>query len=336
MFDHAIGNKKMLNMLVLEVLKDYSDESHALTQQDILRKLKEDYGMECDRRSVKNNVEYLLDFGFDIDMGKDGYRLMSRDFDNVELQLLINSVVFSKSLSKTQAKALIGKLSRLGNCYFSPRVLHVSNFTDLQHTDNKQVMINLDIIDEAIEQKKKIRFIYNTYNTEFKMMKKRLEPFIFNPYQIVISNGRYYLVGNYDKYNTISHYRIDKMTDMEMLPEQAKDLASVDGMENGLNLPKHMAEHIYMFSGNTISVLLETKQSTMDELIDWFGRDFQVVKVDKDTGTMQVRIRCNENAMEYWALQYGLKVTILEPLALREKVKKDIAAMMDKYQEKES
>ena len=34
---YGTGNKKMLNMLILEILKKYSDENHALTQQEIIK-----------------------------------------------------------------------------------------------------------------------------------------------------------------------------------------------------------------------------------------------------------------------------------------------------------
>ena len=56
---YATGNKKMLNMLVLEILREYSDQEHRLKQQEIVRLLKSNYDMDCDRRSVKNNVMYL-------------------------------------------------------------------------------------------------------------------------------------------------------------------------------------------------------------------------------------------------------------------------------------
>ena len=63
---YATGNKKMLNMLILEILRVYSDEHHSLTQQEIIRLLDKNYGMECDRRSVKNNVLFLKELGYDI------------------------------------------------------------------------------------------------------------------------------------------------------------------------------------------------------------------------------------------------------------------------------
>ena len=99
------NNKKVLIILILEALRKYSDAEHPLTQQAILKKLKE-YGMDCDRRSVKSNVQYLKDMGYDISMD-DGYRLLSREFDDAELRILIDSVLFSKSISRKQAKEMV-------------------------------------------------------------------------------------------------------------------------------------------------------------------------------------------------------------------------------------
>ena len=62
---YATGNKKMLNMLILEILRKYSDQDHSLTQQDIIKLLDKNYGMECDRRSVKSNVLSLKDMGYE-------------------------------------------------------------------------------------------------------------------------------------------------------------------------------------------------------------------------------------------------------------------------------
>ena len=91
---YATANKKMLNMLILDILKEYSDGEHRLSQQEIIRILNREYGMACDRRSVKNNVEYLKELGYDISMEK-GYYLAEREFEDSELRLLIDAVLFS-------------------------------------------------------------------------------------------------------------------------------------------------------------------------------------------------------------------------------------------------
>ena len=64
---YACGGKKMLNMMILEILRKHSDEQHRLTQKEIIRHLKSIYGITCDRRSVRSNVEALQEMGYDIE-----------------------------------------------------------------------------------------------------------------------------------------------------------------------------------------------------------------------------------------------------------------------------
>ena len=326
---YATGNKKMLNMLILEILKEYSDQEHRLTQQEIIRLLKSNYDMDCDRRSVKNNVMCLKELGYEISM-EDGYYLLEREFDDAELRMLIDSVLFSKNLTQKQAKTLIEKLKGMGNRYFSAKVNHVSNLPELHHGDNKQLMYVLDTINEAISQHKKISFVYNKYGSDFKLHPKREEKYVVNPYQMVANNGFYYLIGNYDKYDDISHYRLDKMTCVEMLTEKMKPQNQVTGLEHGLNLPKHMAEHIYMFSGESVAINMLVDETIISELVDWFGNDFYVIEKRRNNQVL-VRLKCNEQAFFYWALQYGPYVEVLEPVSLRSKIAEAVSEMNEKY-----
>ena len=290
----ATGNKKMLNMLILDILEQYSDEDHHLTQQEIIRHLRAQYGMECDRRSVKNNIDSLKELGFDIVTNNKGAFLAGRKFDNAELRLLIDSVLFNKGISH-----------------------------------NKQTMYALDALNDAIDKKKKVSFVYNTYGTDFQLHPKRKELYIVNPYQIVANNGRYYLIGNYDKYDNVAHFRIDRMTNVCMLDERRKPVSQVTDFKNGFSLPKHMAEHIYMFSGKTVSVRMVAKKHLMDELVDWFGKDFKIRREFEDE--MLVDVKCNKSAMKFWALQYGPYVEVLEPAELREEIKESVKGMWEKY-----
>ncbi len=331
---YGTGNKKMLNMLILEILRNYTDEDHSLTQQEIIKLLELNYGMECDRRSVKNNVLSLKELGeecgFEISMEK-GYRLISREFDDSELRILIDSVLFSKSISSRQAKDLIKKIRKLASKYFNAKVSHVCNLPELHRTINKQAMYSMDTINDAIAEKRKISFIYNSIGTDFKLHPRREEPYIVNPYQIVANNGKFYVICNYDKYDNVAHFRIDRMTDVRELEEKVKPMKDVPELDGRLNLPRHMAEHIYMFSGPSITIKLSTTEDMMSELVDWFGTDFRIM--EKNGNQIIVRLNCNANAMRFWALQYGPYVEVLGPESLRTTVKEDILAMMEKYKD---
>ncbi len=325
---YGTGNKKMLNMLILEILRTYTDENHSLTQQDIIKLLEKNYAMPCDRRSVKNNILSLKEMGYDISMEK-GYRLLSREFDESELRILIDSVLFSKSISTKQAKGLIEKLRGMASNYFKAKVSHVSNLPELHRTINKQAIYALDSINDAIAERKKISFIYNNIGIDFKLHPRRDREYIVNPYQIVANNGRFYLIGNYDKYDNVAHFRIDRMTEVKMLDDDAKPMKEVPELSKGLNLPKHMAEHIYMFSGDSVKVVLHTTADMMNELSDWFGNDFRLYRLDNDK--IEVVVECNEKAMFFWALQYGPYVEVISPKALRSKLSETISSMNNKY-----
>ena len=330
---YATANKKMLNMLILDILEEYSDANHRLTQQEIIRLLKANYDMECDRRSVRNNILYLNELLGDVIDMEDGYYLAEREFEDAELRMLIDSVLFSKNLTQKQAKDLIEKLRAKGNKYFPAKVTHISNLPEMHHADNKQLMYALDTVNDAIAEKKKISFVYNTYGTDFRLHPRRDGMrYVVNPYQMVANNGKFYLIGNYDKYDNVSHYRLDKMTDVQILDEKVKPQKEIRDFKNGFSLPKHMAEHIYMFSGESERVKLLAPATMMDELIDWLGKDFTVRKTD-DEDEIEITLNCNVDSMFYWALQYGPYVEILEPIDLRNRIAKAVRDMADKYKE---
>ena len=174
-----------------------------------------------------------------------------------------------------------------------------------------------------------MEFTYNSYGTDFKLHPREHSPYLVSPYQMVASNGRYYLLGSTDRYQGITHFRIDRITDIKMTDIPIKPVKEVEGLENGFNLPKHMAEHTYLFCGESVPVKLKTSVSMMNDLIDWFGKDFSIIEKNDDEIT--VSVKCNYNAMFYWALQYGANVEVLAPKELRKELAKTIQDMNKRY-----
>ena len=323
----GVGTKKMLNLMILKILERYSDERRPLTQKRILELLDIEYGMKCDRRSVKSNLISLKEMGYDINIRRGVY--IRRDFEEAELRILIDSVLFSKTLSQTQAKRLIDKLKNLGSNQFSAKVNHICNLPELYHSDNKRVIFNLDVLNDAISKKRKISFIYNSYGTDLALHPRRTEPYIVSPYQMAATNGRYYLICNTDGHDNIAHYRIDKMTDVNLLKTPIKPKRDVPEIINGFNLPKHMAEHIYMFSGQSIWVKFWTSEIMLDALVDWFGKDFKILQKDEDR--LLINVKVNETAMKFWAMQYGESIEVVEPLSLRETIRATAQTILNKH-----
>ena len=61
----------------------------------------------------------------------------------------------------------------------------------------------------------------------------------------------------------------------------------------------------------------------------WFGLDFSVK--EKDAETVEISFKVNEDAMFYWAMQYGPRIEVLSPAGLRDKLAKATAEVAKKY-----
>ena len=319
---------KLLILRILEILKNESDEEHHLTQQEILKLLDTGYGIVCDRRSVKNNIDALIEAGYDI-VYDEGYYLASREFDEAELRMMIDSVLFSKTIPVSASKSLLKKLSSMGSKYFRPKVSHISVAAEVQHSDNKLVMYSVDTINDAIDKKKKISFYYNTYKKDLKLHLLQEEAFVVSPYQMVAKNRWYYLICCPDGEDKIYHFRIDRMANVIQLKERIKPVKEIKGYENGLDLPKHLAEHVYMYGGESVAVQFTIREKMLNHVIDWFGTDIKILE-DND-GLLTVRVICNRQAFYYWAIQYGLHVEVLKPLDLREEIAEAAEKIYNRY-----
>lgn len=324
------GTKKMLNMLILDILKEYSDSEHRLLQQDIIDLLGLNYGISCERRAVKNNIVSLREMGYDIP-SKKGYYLRTREFTDAELRLLIDGVFTSGAITDKEAHQLVRKLEKYSNRYFKSHVSHIHSTSSGKNAENQNVLDSIAAIDIAISKGKKISFSYLQYGIDFKLHPKRSIKYVVSPYQMVSSKGKYYLVGNYDEYDDISHYRLDRITDVEILKENRKPMKTIKGLENGFNISKYVAERVYMYSGDSIHIKLRTNENLLDALIDSFGKEFRISFGKEDD--IIVDLKCNPDAFFYWALQFGQNIEVLEPESMRKRIMQASLDVYLKYKE---
>lgn len=157
-------------------------------------------------------------------------------------------------------------------------------------------------MDEAITSKKQVSFAYANTGVDKKPHPRtdgdgRVRRYVVNPYQMVAANGRYYLICNYDKYDTLANYRIDRISGIELLDRPAKDKRQVRGLEKGLDLPRHLAEHVYMFAGESAAVEFRAKRSTLATSSTASGWTPVFTDVTDDELTVRVRVNPRGDAL---------------------------------------
>lgn len=350
--------KKSMMINILEILQKYTDENHTLNQSDIIRLLKDEYDMTAERKAVRRNIETLIDNGYEIEyyetvrnvpktdkktcntiMKKVTVRSeysLKRTFTIGELRMLIDTVAFSQNIPKRQCKDLIEKIEELSSKYFHSRLGNISEYID-NRTDNKQVFLNIELLDEAISNQRKIKFKYLEYGTDKKMHKKTRDDgtereYVVSPYRMAVKEGKYFLICNYDQYNDISNYRIDRICDIEMLGEPVKPFETLDG-SNGrwLDTAEYMNKRPYMYSSESTHVQMRIVRPMIGDVIDMFGKDVRFY--DEDESGVSVSVSANERAVEQFAKNFAPDVMIMSPQSLRDKVKNDLERSLEKYKD---
>ncbi len=316
----------LISIYILEILEKHSSSKDKLTQTDILKYLDEDYNIVVTRKTLSTYLLELREDGYI--KGKRGICKVNRLDDN-ELRLLIDGVLFGQHIPQKDAEQLISKLKQFSYKNLNNRVKHVCYLESMNHTQNNHLYKIIDTIDEAIEKNRKVDIVYCNYDIDGKLHSREAKT--VTPYYMVTEKSRYYLICYAGRNNDVENRRLDRIASAKISKEPGFPITKLEKYANGFNLGKYMREHIYMFSGESVYAKLKIKNKYIGDFIDWFGRDYKVT--DQSEDYIIVRIKVNENAMYYWALQYGDKVQILAPEALRQRIISGLKYILEWYEE---
>ena len=325
------NNKKLSIIYILEILKEFSDEKHPLTQNDILKLLYSNYGMECERKSVGANIDNLIEVGYDIVKCEGGgCYLGERELEQSEISFLIDAVFSSKAIDGVKSRKLAEKLSAFYSKFNRKKYHYIYKSDEISRTGNKQLFYTIEILQDAIEQKKQVEFSYDKPFLSKESSEKQIQKrYIVNPYYLISSQGRYYLVCNYEHYEDIANYKLEQIKNIKILESDAKPINQIKGFEKGVDVAKYASEHIYMFSAESVKVTLKLLDDyALGVISDWFGTGASVYQKN---GEVFVDVKTNEKAIVYWALQYGEHIELISPQPVREKIKKAIDDLSKKY-----
>ena len=326
-----IENKKTSIILILKVLEEYSDEDHYLTQQNIIDKIHELYGIELERKSVASSLSLLQDLDYDINKSpKGGYALLSRELDNIEIRFIADALYSSKSLSGKQSRDLISKLNQCLSRYQRRNYNFIYKCNDFNRNSNSELFYTLDLIEEAKKRGKKISFQYLSFDENGKQYVKRNGfRYIVSPYYSVNSGSRYYLICNYnEKYRPIQSFRLDYIINAQIEEDKdIKPLESLEGISN-FDISSYLNDNIYLLNGDVITARIRIDEPhSVQFVMDWFGRNAKIYKKD---GVLYVDIKCNENALFYWYMQYSETLTLISPQSLIDRVKNEAKNICEK------
>lgn len=326
-----IYGKKEIIILIYKVLSEYTDESHYLTQNEIIDKLYSLYQVEVERKAVSNSITLLQNLDYDIVKNpKGGYALYSRLLDEMEIKYINDALFSSKSISGKQVLNISNKLNSCLSKYQRKRYLYLYKSTNISRSENKELFFNLELIEEAIGKKKKISFKYLGYDENGKRI-ERYNGFryVVSPYYLVNNFGKYYVLANYrSKYSPIQNYRLDYLLDIRIEDEDAKDINEIEELKN-FDIAEYINEHVYLFSGKVITAKIKIINPIgVQYIYEYYGKN---QKLYKENDMLYVNIKSSFDALYYWLLQYGDNFEVIEPDELIVKLIDTYKKQIQKY-----
>lgn len=286
----AKSEKQKLKLLyIMQCLTEKTDAEHSVTTQEII-----DYlalqGINAERKSIYTDIDLLIDYGMDIvkNSGRSGgYTLVSRQFELAELKLLVDAVQSSKFITTKKSRDLIGKLETLCSKYEAGQLHRQVVVTNRNKTVNENIYYNVDIIYNAIAENVKIQFQYFEWDVNKEMhLRRNGKVYEVSPWLLTWDDENYYLIAYDSEAGIIKHYRVDKMLKIELSVEKREGKEQFQHFD----IAAYSKKTFGMFAGKEETVTLRCDRSLTGVMIDRFGKDVAMRKMDENTVLARVNV----------------------------------------------
>ena len=279
----------------------------------ILGKLGE-YGISAERKSLYDDIEQLRLFGMDIEGDRSGnlysYYLGERLFELPELKLLADAVACSRFITERKSQKLLKKIESLTDTFQARELTRQVIITNRVKSMNESIYYNIDIIQRAIRENAKITFFYFEYDVKKKKQYRHEKAvYTLSPYALAWEDENYYCVGFYEKYGSISSFRVDKMENIEL-----SEVKRITG--DKFDIADYTKRAFGMFSGKERHVKIKFSNRFANAVMDKFGKDIAFETVDEQHFQVTIRVVVSPPLFA-WLFQFGNEAEIISPDEVR-------------------
>ena len=284
------SNQKFKLYRLAQIMLDKTDDEHYITMPEIMKALAE-YEVTADRKSIYNDLRDLEKLGIEVEgepVGKGyHYHVVSRPFELPELKLLVDAIQSSKFITERKTNELIGKLETLCSKYEATQLHRQVVVTNRNKAINENIYYNVDIIYNAIAENVKIQFQYFEWNVS-KEMKLRRDGKIYevSPWLLTWDDENYYLIAYDDEAEMIKHYRVDKMLKIKLSVDKREGKEQFEDFD----IAAYSKKTFGMFAGKEETVTLRCDRTLTGVMIDRFGKDVAMRKMDENTVLARVNV----------------------------------------------
>lgn len=220
-------NQKLKMLYVLKTLLDRTDDVNGITTQDLIEELAF-HGIDSERKSINRDIQTLRDFGFDIKQRSHKFwYLANRPLGIQEITMLVDAVQSAPFLTDKITDDLIEHIKQFASVEQRKALQRRIEMPGRVKMQNEGVLKNLEIIQKAMREKRKIEFQYFAYDIKKQRVPKREgNLYITTPVRLLYADEFYYLITFNDYWaeqnnDAFTPYRVDRMLNVKVSEESA-------------------------------------------------------------------------------------------------------------------
>jgi predicted DNA-binding transcriptional regulator YafY len=238
-----------------------------------------------------------------------GYYIEDRGFSVPELKILIDAVQASAFITEKKTKELVEKLAVLGGNRRAELLKgNMVCFNTRKHS-NEQIFYNVDALEKAIEQQKKVLFRYFTLNEKGeKVYRRDGHRYVVEPVALVFNEDNYYVMTYSSRHESTATYRLDRMEAVSVIEEPICDKA----VELRREMAQYTEQVFKMYGGQPEDVVLEFQDGLIGVVFDKFGEDTPMMRVGESKCVATVKVRISPTFWG-WLFQFAGEMRVLSP-----------------------
>lgn len=316
-----------------------SESNEPIKGQEILQYL-EGYGLSLNIKTVYSLIKRINGFYYCLTgkqliktIRRSGFVIDDDFFDDGQLQLLMDSIIFNPNLDKQSAIEMVDRLSLLSS-FRQLKRLNIENVNN--NILNYKLLVNLTTIIKAINNHKNVVFKYVSYDIVDNSLQEIYhtngnidnQTYVISPYKLILKGSNYYLIGYFSKRkNSLSVYRVDRMRLVRNHNSKFEDI------RDQFDMAKEFDKNVNMYlSSQRIDLKVRFNQSVLKDIVNEFGKDIIVSKTYDGKIEAVIKNVSLSDGLIGWIMMLQDKIEVIFPLSLKELVKTRIKAMLRIYE----
>lgn len=328
----AKSEKQKIKLLRLyEYLRMDSDEEHPRSMSEIIKEL-EEQGIKCERKSIYSDIKLLNEYGYDIKTKGYKYYLATRELNLGQIRFLMDVAQSATFLPVKQTKNICEALEILAGTHQAELVHEQVICFDKVKRNNEEVLDTVEKINHAIGNDCKISFRYFHIGFDAKRLyRKNGERYLQNPIGLVFHDGQYYFIAYNDKYDDITTFRVDRMSEVKIESKLPIIHSNKESQFFCTDLKDRMSA-FGMWTDVAEQVTFLVDSAYIEDIYEKFGDKISITKRDQEHFTFTEKVNLSDTFYG-WIAGYGTHIKIISPQSVKDTLITKLNESLSLYKE---